>query len=78
MCFNIIWALTQKTLTLLLANTKGPDQTTQMPSLNSTFVIRYMKLKVTLNSPNVFGGLTHNKIPGYAPVVFLQECKGFL
>ena len=47
--FNIIWALTRETLTLLLANNKVTDP---MRKLISTFVIRYLKSKVTRS--NIF------------------------
>ena len=45
--FNIIWALTRETLTLLLVNNKGADQTAHLCSLISAFVIRYLRSEVS-------------------------------
>ena len=43
--FNITWALSQETLTLMLANNKDVDQPGHPHSLISTFVIRCLKVK---------------------------------
>ena len=51
---NIIWAVTQKTLTLLLAKNKDADQPAHMRSLISTFVIRYLKSNVTRSDISKF------------------------
>ena len=42
MCFNM-----QETMTLLLANNKGTDHPAHRHGLISTFVIHYLKSKVT-------------------------------
>ena len=47
MGFNIIWASTRETLTLLLANNKDTDQPAHTRSLISTLVIRYLKSILT-------------------------------
>ena len=71
--FNIIWASTRETLTLLLANNKGTDQPAHTRSLISTIVTRYLKSNVTrigqitLNSPFYFGRPQQDKFAGYAP-----------
>ena len=56
-----------KNLTLLLENNKGADQSARPCSLISAFVICYLKSKLTLNSPKVFGGPQHDKTSSYAP-----------
>ena len=47
LCFKFIWVSTRKTLTLLLANNKGADQTAYSRTLISAFVIRCLNSKVT-------------------------------
>ena len=67
--FNIIWALKQENLTLLLANNKGADQPAHTRSLTSTFVICYLKSEITRSDSakfSFFGGLQHDKMFGYA------------
>ena len=47
LCFSIIWASTQETVALLLADNEGTDQPAHPHSLSSAFAIRYIKSKVT-------------------------------
>ena len=71
--FFIISASTSETLTLLLANNKCANQPAHPRSLISTFVIRYLKIKVRSDITKFsifnifFDRLQHDKVSGYAP-----------
>ena len=75
--FNIIWALTQETLPLLLANIKAADQHAHPHSLISTFVIHYLMSKITrsdiFNSPFVLVGFNMIK-PLATPLHIIFKC----
>ena len=50
-----------------------------MRSLTSAFIIHFLKSKgqIFLNSPNIFGGLHHDKASGYTPATVNCFCLLF-
>ena len=71
--FNITWASTRETLTLLLANNKGIDQPAHTRSLVSAFVIlNDLKSKVArsdISRSSSFVALQHDVVSDYASVI---------